>query len=206
MIINSADRALALASMVQSASLVTSIAKTGMAPVDAVEACVHSLFVTHPTTFQDIFKHGDQVQLGQRRLKQVWTHPEPEDHQVMLIVHSLLRLTTTFTKTDTHMRGIGLGITTLSTQLAEMDHQKQQTDEFIFESFAALYQEWLSSLQPRIMINGSPYHLQNPSNLCKIRTLLLAGVRGTLLWRQLGGRRWQLFFSRKAILNEFKVN
>ena len=124
----------------------------------------------------------------------------------MLIVNSLLRLTTTFTRTDTHMRGIGSGITTLAAKLAEMDRQKQQTDEFIFESFATLYQEWLSSLQPRIMINGAPHHLQNPSNISKIRTLLLAGVRSAMLWRQLGGRRWQLFFARKAILNEFEVN
>ena len=201
-----AERALAFASVVQSAGLVTTIATTGMAPVDAVEACVQSVFVTNPSTFQDIFKDGDQVQLGQRRLKQVWTRPEPEDRQVMIIVNSLLRLTTTFSRTDTHMRGMGLGITTLSAKLAEMDRQKQLTDEFVFDSFATLYQEWLSSLQPRIIVNGAPHHLQNPANIAKIRTLLLAGVRGAMLWRQLGGRRWQLFFSRKAILSEFKVN
>ena len=203
---NIADRALAFASVVQSASLVTAIARTGMAPVDAVEACVQSLFVTNPTTFQDIFKQGDQVQLGQRRLKQAWNQPEPEDRQVMLIVNCLLRLTTTFSRKDPHRRGMGLGITTLSAKLAEMDRQKQLTDEFVFDSFATLYQEWLSSLQPRIMINGAPHHLQNPVNISKIRTLLLAGVRGAMLWRQLGGRRWQLFFSRKAILNELEVN
>jgi high frequency lysogenization protein len=104
------------------------------------------------------------------------------------------------------MHKMGLGITELSAQLSTMNTEKQQADDFIFQSFADLYQQWLSSLQPRIIVRGVPQHLQNASNLCKIRTLLLAGVRGTMLWQQLGGRRWHLFFKRKAILDEIKLN
>lgn len=32
--------------------------------------------------------------------------------------------------------------------------------------------------------------------ILKIRALLLAGVRSAVLWRQVGGRRWQLFLWR----------
>jgi high frequency lysogenization protein len=203
---SSADRVLALCSVVQSASLVTAIARTGMAPVDAVETCVQSLFATNPTTLQDIFDHGDKLRLGRRRLRQAWTEPDPEDPQIMLMVNNLIILTTRFTKTESHMHKMGLGITELSAQLSTMNTEKQQADDFIFQSFADLYQQWLSSLQPRIIVRGVPQHLQNASNLCKIRTLLLAGVRGTMLWQQLGGRRWHLFFKRKAILDEIKLN
>jgi len=201
-----ADRVLALSSVVQSASLVMAIARTGMAPVDAIDACVQSLFATNPATLQDIFDHGDKIHLGRQRLKQIWTQPEPEDRQVILIVNHLLLLTTAFTRTDSNMRKMGTGIAQLSAQLSAMNTEKQQTDDFIFSSFADLYEQWLSSLQPRIIIRGLPEHLQNASNICKIRTLLLAGVRAAMLWQQLGGRRWHLFFKRKAILEEIKLN
>jgi len=39
----------------------------------------------------------------------------------------------------------------------------------------------------------------------KIRTLLLAGIRAAVLWRQMGGNRWQLLFSRKDIINDAKM-
>jgi high frequency lysogenization protein len=122
------------------------------------------------------------------------------------MVNRLLLLTTAFTRTDSHMRKMGAGIAQLSAQLSAMNTEKQQTDDFIFSSFADLYEQCLSSLQPRIIIRGLSEHLQNPSNICKLRTLLLAGVRAAMLWQQLGGRRWHLFFRRKAILEEIKLN
>ncbi|MEK7758734.1 MAG: DUF489 family protein, partial [Pseudomonadota bacterium] len=38
--------------------------------------------------------------------------------------------------------------------------------------------------------------LSNPAIADKVRAALLAGIRSAVLWRQLGGRRWQLLFSR----------
>ena len=46
---------------------------------------------------------------------------------------------------------------------------------------------------------GSAQHLQNNTNAEIIRALLLAGVRSAFLWRQLGGRRWKLAFTRAEI-------
>ncbi len=43
-------------------------------------------------------------------------------------------------------------------------------------------------------------HLQQTDNAAKIRALLLAGIRSARLWRQLGGHRWQLIFSRRKLL------
>ena len=45
-------------------------------------------------------------------------------------------------------------------------------------------------------------HLQQPNNAAKIRALLLTGIRAARLWRQLGGHRWQLLFSRRKLLNQ----
>ncbi len=61
----------------------------------------------------------------------------------------------------------------------------------------ALYQETISELRPRIMVAGEQIYLLNTDNAARVRTLLLAGIRAAVLWRQLGGRKWKLLFSRK---------
>jgi high frequency lysogenization protein len=52
------------------------------------------------------------------------------------------------------------------------------------------------------MIKGDQAHLSNVDNAAKIRALLLAGIRAALLWRQAGGDRWKLIFSRSAMQKE----
>ena len=46
------------------------------------------------------------------------------------------------------------------------------------------------------MIKGEPEYLNVSTNAAKIRTLLLAGFRAAILWRQAGGSRWKLLFER----------
>jgi high frequency lysogenization protein len=74
------------------------------------------------------------------------------------------------------------------------------THENVIASLADLYTQTISTLQPRIIVNGEHNHVSNPSNANKIRALLLAAIRSAVLWRQCGGTRWQLLFNRKAIL------
>ena len=68
--------------------------------------------------------------------------------------------------------------------------------------FADLYLNSLSTLTPRIMVNGDPIHLNNPDNANRIRALLLAGVRAAILWRQSGGGRLTLLLRRNPLLRE----
>ena len=66
----------------------------------------------------------------------------------------------------------------------------------ILAGMAGLYTDTISTLQPRIMVQGEPLHLQNPENANRVRALLLAGIRSSMLWRQCGGHRFQVIFSR----------
>ena len=52
------------------------------------------------------------------------------------------------------------------------------------------------------MGSGEHNYLANPANADRIRALLLAGMRSAVLWRQLGGSRWQILFKRKHIITE----
>ena len=58
----------------------------------------------------------------------------------------------------------------------------------------------MSNLTPRIMVSGEPKHLTDNDNAHRIRANLLAAIRSTVLWRQLGGSRFGLVFSRRAYI------
>ncbi len=60
-----------------------------------------------------------------------------------------------------------------------------------------LYQDCISLLSPRIIVRGEQNYLRNSDNAARIRALLLAGIRSAVLWHQLGGSKWRLFWSRK---------
>jgi high frequency lysogenization protein len=66
-------------------------------------------------------------------------------------------------------------------------------------ALAELYQQHISPLGPKIILRGEPQLLQQPAIAAKIRTVLLAGVRAAVLWRQLGGTPWQLIFKREQL-------
>ena len=71
--------------------------------------------------------------------------------------------------------------------------------ENITAALADLYTRTISDIGPKIMIQGEQTHLANPKNAAKIRTLLLAGIRAALLWRQAGGNRWKLLLERRKL-------
>lgn len=70
------------------------------------------------------------------------------------------------------------------------------------KKIAALYTQTISTLSPRIVVNGRPQHLQVDRTVHWIRTLLFAGLRSAVLWRQLGGGRFSLMFGRKKMLEQ----
>ncbi len=67
---------------------------------------------------------------------------------------------------------------------------------------AALYTQTISTLTPRIVVNGRPQYLQVERTVNWIRTLLFAGLRSAVLWRQLGGGRFSMLFGRKKMLEQ----
>jgi len=77
--------------------------------------------------------------------------------------------------------------------------------ENIFAKLGALYKETISTLEPKIIVQGEQPYLSNESNASKVRALLLAGIRSAVLWRQCNGSRWHILFGRKQYINEAKV-
>lgn len=98
------------------------------------------------------------------------------------------------------MDQLGQRIDQLDRQLAHFELESEQ----MLSSLAAIYVDIVSPVGPRIQVIGSPAILQNTQIQAKVRAVLLAGIRATVLWQQVGGGRLQLMFSRNRLFEQAK--
>lgn len=202
------DRIIALAGVFQAAWCAHGVAARGMADSEAMETCIHSLFQVDADDVGDVFGGTRRVAPGLRQLINQINGPGRKDMYITRYVIALLQLERKLEKEPDMLSRIGSGIEAAQ---ARLEHYPLLHSN-ILAQLADIYSETVSTLQPRIMVQGEALHLQNPDNQNKIRTLLLAGIRAARLWYQTGGRRSQILFRRKklvanaqAVLNELEA-
>lgn len=190
-------RALALAGILQATFLVDRIARTGQADDAAFNGIIHSLFVFDPQSPEDVYNGTHNLQLGLRVLQDVLAGHLRGEYQVCIryalgALH-LQKLLAANPAMQTTIRN------RLQHTELKLEHFTQDTNA-IAGSIAAIYQDTISRFRYRIQVTGSLQQLQNSANADRIRALLLAAIRSAVLWRQLGGTRWQLLFGRGKLL------
>ncbi|WP_244346777.1 lysogenization protein HflD, partial [Klebsiella pneumoniae] len=92
----------------------------------------------------------------------------------------------------------------LGRRIDNLEHQRDHfglSQEAMLNTIAGIYVDNISSLGPRIQVTGSPEILRNTLIQAKVRSLLLSGIRSAVLWRQVGGNRLQLLFSRSRLVD-----
>lgn len=198
------DRTLALAGLFQAARLTQQLARDGSCPADALAASVHSLFMIDAATTAEVFGGTRGVAPGLRLLRdKLAGRTEPSDMEIARYVVALLQLERALERRAEAQDAIRRGLEAAETQTksAEPDGGELLAASLV-EKVAELYTQTVSPLGPRIMVNGEQGYLANSLIAAKVRCALFAGIRAAFLWRQLGGRRWQLLFQRKQIANE----
>ncbi|MCB1877952.1 MAG: high frequency lysogenization protein HflD [Chromatiales bacterium] len=193
------DRTLALAGVAQACSLVNQIAFRGITDSQAMEASLSSLFRFDAEDVPSVYGSVSGMMVGLRLLREFLRGgPEAarENQQVGRYAFTLLQLERTLASAPAPMERIGRSLRAIGENLEDSTVLDGKT----LEAIANAYSENISPLNPRVMVNGEPNHLQNAGNVNRIRALLLAGLRSAVLWRQCGGTKLQLFFSRKKML------
>ena len=194
------NQTIALAGIAQACSLVHQLAGTGTCPITALEASIASLLKIDADSVVDVYggligvEHGLQqltTQLGSR----VLASPEQARYAAQIVY-----LQKQLIKQPDMQKTIQAGV---SKAQAQAEHFGI-LHENVLANLADVYHSTISTMQPRIMVQGDQQYLGNQSTVNKIRALLLAGIRATLLWRQCGGSRWKLLFFRKKIQDEAK--
>ncbi|MFC3151689.1 high frequency lysogenization protein HflD [Litoribrevibacter euphylliae] len=189
------DRTIALAGVYQAAYMVDQIANQGSCNSFSLESSLKSLTVTTPENTLSVFgSNAQNLRQGLHALKEFMT-PKSQG-----ITPNALRYAISLLHIESRLRRQTDILNVIAERLDKLDNQLNHfeiTHENIIKSLADIYKDTISTLKFRIQVNGNPTYLQNPANAEKIRAILLAGVRAAILWRQVGGRRWHLIFSRK---------
>ncbi len=194
------NQTIALAGVAQAASLVQQLATTGSANTIALEASINSILKIDSASVLDIYGGLENLKLGLEQLNAQMTGYKLAEPQQARYCASLVFLENQLSKQTAMLSIIQTGI--LKAQ-AQAEHFGL-LHENVFANLASLYQETLSNLQPRIMVNGNPDYLERADIANKIRACLLAGIRSALLWRQCGGTRWKFLFYRRKIQVELQ--
>jgi high frequency lysogenization protein len=197
------QQAIALAAIFQAASLVEQLARTGEIPAPELELLITSLFKQNPDNFDEIYGAKPNLQAGYHGICKLMGSDNAKVKQdikpdVMRYALSIIHLESRLRKNGHMMNQLGESI---QSSVRQADHF-HITHESVIGSLADTYKQTLSTLSFRIKVAGNPQILQNSHNANKVRALLLAGIRGAILWRQVGGRRWHLLFNRKRYIKD----
>lgn len=193
------NRALALAALFQSAALVKDVAWRGQCDADQLQTMIGSLFAFEANSIDDVYGGIVHLRRGLRTMvEQVQANSPQVDGEISRYVINMLYLERKLIKQPGMIKTLRDGIEVAA-------HQSESfgiLHENIMSRLGQTYQNTISELGPRIIVQGEQNHLGNPHNAARIRALLLAGIRGAVLWRQAGGSRWKLIFGRNAMLAE----
>jgi len=195
------DKTLALAGIYQSLTLVQEISRTGNVADVQLAAMLETLFRFDANSVIDVYGDISTVKKGLNTLIDQLSGNKLENNmELTRYAVNLLHLEKTLFKTPELMEKLS----------EELEKTQSKIDYFhvshenIIASIADIYQQSISPIGPKIMIQGEHEYLSQQSNANKIRALLFAGIRSAVLWRQCGGSRWQLIFSRQKHIDTAK--
>lgn len=186
------ERILALAGVFQATALAHQLATDGRCDEAAFKASLQSVFRIDAPSTPAVFGGVGQLRLGLRSLLDQFEE-QTRNVVVMRMVVTVLRLERSLSRRDPLLDKLREGI--LATQ-RQVDHFGLD-HPLVATRLAALYVSTLSTLRPRVLVTGNPQLLQQQPTVERIRAALLAAVRAAVLWRQVGGRQWQLLLYRR---------
>ncbi|MDD4914287.1 MAG: high frequency lysogenization protein HflD [Methylococcales bacterium] len=197
-LINTTNQTIALAGIAQACALVHQLATTGKAEPCAFESSIGSVLKIDADSVPDVYGNVQGVKLGLQELDRqlggkLLNSPEQTRYAAQLVY-----LQKQLSRRADMLKSIQTGIARAQAQA----EQYGVLHPNVLANLADIYHGTISTLQPRIMVVGDQQFLSNQSTVNRIRALLLAGIRASLLWRQCGGSRWKLLIFRSKLQDE----
>jgi high frequency lysogenization protein len=192
------NQTIALAGISQAAALVQQLATTGTTDTTAMETSIASVLKIDSASVIDVYGGLAGLKLGLQELNQQMTGYKIVNPEQARYSASLVFLENQLSGRKDLLNTIQIGILKAQAQ----SEQFGLLHENVMANLGGIYQNTISTLQPRIMVNGDQKHLSRPDIANKIRACLLAGIRSAILWKQCGGKRWKFLFFRNKIRAE----
>lgn len=188
------ERILALAGLAQALAQVRRIADTGQANESVLKSSLDSIFRIDADSTAMVYGGRDQLRPGLMLLRDYFGS-KPRDEHLPRLALAVMQLERRFVRDDDMARKVQQGIKAQSTTAAE--HGSTHPD--VLAALGGLYAETLSHLRPRVLVQGNPHYLGQPTVVAEVRAVLLAAMRSAVLWRQLGGSLWDFLLRRREM-------
>jgi high frequency lysogenization protein len=186
------ERVLALAGLFQASALAHQLANEGRCDDLALDASLASVFRIDAPSVVGVYGNVSGIRLGLRTLIGQLDE-NGRDMAITRMVVTVMRLERSLAHHKDLLNELQQGITSAKRQV---DHFGLNSPQ-VYSRLAELYATTLSTLRPRVMVTGNPQWLQQPALVERVRASLLAAVRSAVLWRQIGGRQYQLLLHRR---------
>lgn len=193
------ERTLALAGLFQAARIVDDLAHKGVTESTSFEESINSIFELDPQSINDVYDNEHANQLGLNTIESVLSGNSSQSYsETIRYALAMMQLERMLSKRSQLLELIRQRLEKSREQAKYFDSKVHNS---VISKLANVYIDTLGSLSYRIQVRGNANYLRNPLYADKVRASLLAGIRSAMLWRQLGGRRWHLFFNRKRLLS-----
>ena len=190
------ERALAFAGLTQAAKLVRQIADTGQAETEPLTVCIDTLFQFDADSVEAVYGSAAALRPGLLAMVEQFDGGTERDPMLLRLIASVLHVERSYSGS----RGMPEKIKQGLEQIARQREHWGPTHPTVLARLGELYAATISGLRPRIMVQGNPVYLQQPTVVAEIRAILLCGLRSAVLWRQLGGSQWDLYLRRAQLL------
>ncbi|WP_428095858.1 high frequency lysogenization protein HflD [Candidatus Thioglobus sp.] len=193
------NQTLALASILQSATLVSQLAQSGCCDSACSSASLKSI-VNTSTHVTQVFNTQNQLSVGLSSLKIALGKQTKSIQNTVFYALSLINLEKKLMKNPVLLDTISAQISLINNQtFFEITHANS------IARLGELYKTTLGELNPRIMVKGDQLYLSNHHTASHIRALLLSGIRAVSLWKSQGGKTWHLILNKRKMLNAIEA-
>ena len=188
------NETISLGALYQACNEIKKIAWQGEINNNIIEPLINSVYQTTSEDIEDVFISTKRLNSGLDFLRrQLVGDAFSRDGEVSRYFEAIGILVKNMNKKDEVLNKLRIELTKQSMPIKE-DNLDQHA-LFLSE----LYLSTVSTVEPRIIVNGDNKYLTDKKNAAMIRSLLLCAIRSFILWQQSGGSKFRIFIFKKKI-------
>ena len=188
------NETISLGAIYQACNEIKKIAWQGEINNNIIEPLINSVYQTTSEEIEDVFISIKRLNSGLDFLrKQLVGDAFSKDGEVSRYFEAIGILVKNMNKNDEILNKLRTELTKQS-----MPINKDNLDQHAL-FLSELYLSTISTVEPRIIVNGDNKYLTDKKNAAMIRSLLLCAIRSYILWQQSGGSKFRIFIFKKKI-------
>lgn len=199
---------IALAALFQSAAQIQRIARLGTVDEKAIAPLMRALVITNPQTIDEIYDPKKVLPGLNQLLTSLYPKEatQPKNAELIKVGFSIMGLASSLEKQDPVLKQLDHEVDVLRENVLTLHPDYESASESILmdydviKLYSKIYSSLISPNFPKLIIYGEESFLRRPELQEMIRALLLSGIRASILWNQVGGKRYTLMFRYKDII------